>query len=204
MNSVTDSAATGFGWGGGTSELDRFVLARTGEGHVGYARRWPEAMWRHAAELAGQFTGPAWEQSLPPTVPLPGWLLQLCNGHMQEDPEPCDPTLFYTSGLSAEWFTAAREHPEVRVRELTRSDAGDTELFLADLGQAAARVDADARVYGDGERYEVVIHCISATFPSRASARRFAVSPGRTWGYPSRRGVTVAFEPRVPVRERQR
>lgn len=129
----------------------------------------PSAVWEQVRLVRAQLGGRSWQQAFTGPVPLPSWLVDLVDGHMDAYVGP-DPVLFRTSSIGLDWFTLLEEHPEqlevTCAHELTPSET----LYLAaqrlhDLG---GTVDADVYVWGSGSaagRFSARVHCLFGAFP---------------------------------------
>jgi hypothetical protein len=133
------------------------------------------AVWEQVGQVRGALSGRQWSLRLDDTTVLPGWFVDVVDGHMGDYVGP-DPVLFRTAGISTTWFDVQREHPlQLEVTCAHRhTPAAVLEDAITRLAAAGGTVDTDAYVWGSGDPDSVIsvrLHRIFATFDSPFLAR---------------------------------
>lgn len=127
------------------------------------------AVWEQVRLVRARLGGRSWRQTFTGPVPVPSWLVDVVDEHMDAYVGP-DPVLFRTSGIGLEWFALLGQHPDqlevTCAHQLTPSET--LRVAAQHLGDLGGTVDADVYVWGSGDacgRFSVRVHCLFGTFP---------------------------------------
>lgn len=157
-------------------------------------------MWANVESVRNALSGPAWGQRFTGGCGLPGWLVQLVDGHAETGSCAGLPVLFRTAGIGTGWAAVSREHPGQLQLVWRGGESAPVVAVIEELDAADAIVDADVYVLGDGgSRYTVQVHRVFGVFQTEAARDAAAADyPGfLTRCYLGRDGFLLEVAPRL-------